>query len=159
MVDINTYTVAVIVDLCNMWTFDPAVIFDSTRLGDSTVAKKPLRDFWARRGGGQLFDMGGSTVTYGTTQWLSIYKCACMCVDRSRHNRNKGAMTKCVHSDAYLDLAPLIPLCLERPTHKYVFALISLAIPSNITFWNVLYLNCTNTLYTSITVHSTYMQL
>ena len=71
MVDINTYTVVVIVDLCNMWTFDPAVIFDSTRLGDSTVAKEPLR------GGGRLFDMGGLTVTYGTTQWLSMYKCVC----------------------------------------------------------------------------------
>ena len=32
---------------------------------DSTVAKNPLQDFWAKRGGGQLFDMGGLTVIYG----------------------------------------------------------------------------------------------
>ena len=31
----------------------------------STVAKNPLQDFWAKRGGGRLFDMGGSTVIYG----------------------------------------------------------------------------------------------
>ena len=43
---------------------------DSTRLGGSTVAKNPLQDFWAKRGGGRLFDMGGLTVIYGTA--LSI---------------------------------------------------------------------------------------
>ena len=28
------------------------------------VAKNPLQDFWAKRGGGRLFGMGGSTVIY-----------------------------------------------------------------------------------------------
>ena len=35
----------------------------------------PLQDFWAKRGGERLFDMGGSTVIYGT--WL-ILKHPCM---------------------------------------------------------------------------------
>ena len=30
------------------------------------VAKNPLQDFWPKRGGGRLFDMGSSTVIYGT---------------------------------------------------------------------------------------------
>ena len=42
------------------------VIFDSARLGGSMVAKNSLQNFWAKRGGGRLFDMGGSTVIYGT---------------------------------------------------------------------------------------------
>ena len=53
--DINTYTVVVIVDLCNVWTFDPAVIFDSTRLGDSTVARNLCKTFGPEEGvGGYL---------------------------------------------------------------------------------------------------------
>ena len=81
-------------NLCNEWTFDPAVIFDSTRLGDSTVVKKPLQDVWARRGGGRLFDMVGWMVTMVLP---SGYQYTSACVDRSRHNRIKEAMTKCVH--------------------------------------------------------------
>ena len=38
------------------------VIFDSTRLGGSMVAKNPLQDFWSKRGGGQLFDVGSLMV-------------------------------------------------------------------------------------------------
>ena len=47
-------------------TCGPLTRIDSTRLGGSTVAKNPLQDFWAKRGGGRLFDMGGSTVIYGS---------------------------------------------------------------------------------------------
>ncbi len=35
-------------------------------MGASTIANRPLQDFQAKVGGGQLFDMGGSTVKYGT---------------------------------------------------------------------------------------------
>ena len=45
--------------------FEP-VIFDSSRTGLYTVAKTPLHDFWTKRGGAQVFDMGGSMVIYGT---------------------------------------------------------------------------------------------
>ena len=42
-----------------------------------------------------------------------------------------------------LVMASLILLCLERSTHLYVyFLLTSLAIPSNITFWNLLFGRC-----------------
>ena len=45
-----------------------------SRLGGSTVAKNPLQDFWAKRGGGRLFDMGGSTVIYGKTT-VVVFDC------------------------------------------------------------------------------------
>ena len=35
-------------------------------MGASTIAIRPLQDFQAKVEGGRLFDMGGSTVNYGT---------------------------------------------------------------------------------------------
>ncbi len=35
-------------------------------MGASTIAIRPLQDFHAKVGSGRLFDMGGSTVNYGS---------------------------------------------------------------------------------------------
>ncbi len=37
-------------------------------MGASTIAIRPLQDFQAKAEGGRLFDMGSSTVNYGTVK-------------------------------------------------------------------------------------------
>ena len=41
-------------------------------MGTSSSAINPTQDFLARMGGGRLFDMGASTVKYGTCNY-SVY--------------------------------------------------------------------------------------
>ncbi len=41
-------------------------------MGASTIAIRSLQDFQAKVEGGRLFDMGGSTVNYGTTKLLRL---------------------------------------------------------------------------------------